>query len=123
MGCQHKIEGALKLIVREIRRRLINGLNRLTEQQHIAAMGINALSQALEERMGFWQPFATGSFCFEQKRNGVEAKAIHPPLQPEIDDVQHRLLDPGIFVVEIRLMTEKAMQVVLLRNGIPFPVR
>ena len=65
MGCEHKIEGPLKLIVREIRRRLLHRLNRLTEQQHIAAMGIHALPQALEERMGFRQPFATGSFCLE----------------------------------------------------------
>ena len=73
--------------------------------------------------MGFRQPFATGSFFLEQKRHGIEPKAIHAPFQPEIDDLQHRLLDPGIGVVEIRLVTKEAMQVVLLCNRIPFPVR
>ena len=58
MGRENKIERTMQLIVREVGRRLMHGLDRFGQQKNIAAMGINAFTQPLQKGMGFRQPLA-----------------------------------------------------------------
>ena len=85
-------------------------------------MVINPLAQTLQEGMGLRQSLTAGPLLLAEKGNSIESEAVHPTVQPEIDDLQHRLLHPWIGVVEIGLMTQEPVQVVLLCNRIPLPV-
>ena len=122
MGGEDKVEGTMQLVLGEVGRCLFHGLDCLPEQQNLAAFPIHALTQTLQKCVGLRQPLTTGSLFFEQKRDGVEAEAINTTLQPEIDHLEHRLLHPGVGVVQVGLMPKKPVQVVLLRHRIPLPV-
>ena len=122
MGRQNKIESPMQLVIREVGSRLLHRLNGLAEKQHLPLVGFHALTQALEKVMGFRQPLAACSFGFKQKRNGVQPETIHPSLQPEVHNLQHRFLHRGIGVIQIGLMPQEPVQVVLLRHWVPLPV-
>ena len=92
VGCQSKVEGAMQLVVVEVRRRLVHRLNRFCQQENLPAMGIHPLAQSLQELVGLRKPLAARPLRFKKKRNRVEAKSIHTPIDPEIDHLQHRLL-------------------------------
>ena len=59
----------------------------------------------------------------EDFRIFVEAEAVEPEVEPETEDLEHRLLDLGALVVQIRLVAEEAVPVVLAANRIVRPVR
>ena len=50
---EYEIEGSMQFIVREIGGCLLDGLDGLTQQKHIATMGIHPRTQAFEKGMGF----------------------------------------------------------------------
>ena len=58
MGRENEIERTMQFIVREVRRSLLHGLDRLSQQQNIAAMGIHPLTQPLQKGMRFRQALA-----------------------------------------------------------------
>jgi hypothetical protein len=55
---------------------------------------------------------AVRALALEEVGHGVEAEAVEPEVQPEAQDVEHRLLDRGAVVVEVRLVGEEAVPVV-----------
>ena len=72
--------------------------------------------------MALGEVLAVRAVAFEQVRDGVEAKAVDPQVEPEAEDVEHRLLDLGVVVVQVGLMREEAVPVVLAGDRIPGPV-
>ena len=92
-------------------------------QQHPARVGgVDLLAQAPQELVGLGQVLAVGAVALEQVGDGVEAEAVEADVEPEAHDVEHHLLDLGIVVVEVGLVTEEAVPVVLLALGVPRPV-
>ena len=122
MSRQNKIEGSVQFVISKVWSGLLHRLDRFPQQQHIAAMLFNPTPETLQVCMGFRQTLAAGSLGFEQKGNGIESEAVHTFVEPEVDHPKHGLLDRRVGVVEIGLMSQKAMQVVALRHGIPLPV-
>ena len=51
----------------------------------------------------------------------VEAKVIHTQIKPEVHHIQHLLLNFGVVVVQVRLQSQKIVQVILQAMSIPFP--
>ena len=47
----------------------------------------------LEELVRLGQVLAVGALALEEVGHGVEAEAVEPEVQPEAQDVEHRLLD------------------------------
>ena len=64
-------------------------------QQHLAReRGVDLLAQPLEVLVGLRQVLAVGAVALEQVGHGVEAEAVEADVEPEADDVEHRLLRP-----------------------------
>jgi hypothetical protein len=57
----------------------------------------------------------------EDRPHRVQAEAVHPHIQPEADDVEHRLFHRRVPPVEIRLLFEEEVIVILAGPGIVFP--
>ena len=86
--------------------------------------GVDVRAQVLEGLVGLGQVLAVGALALEQVGHGVEAQPVHAHLvQPEVDDLEHRLLDLGVVPVEIGLVRVEAMPVVRAGHAVPRPVR
>ena len=59
--------------------------------------------------MRLGQVLAVGALALVEVGHGVEAEAVQPEVQPEAQDVEHRLLDLGVVVVEVGLVGEEAV--------------
>ena len=53
-------------------------------------------AQIRQELVGLGQVLAVRPLPFEEVRDGVEAQAVDPQRQPEVDHAQHRRADPGL---------------------------
>src|SRR5206468_7065912 len=51
------------------------------------------------------------------------SESIHAHFQPELHHVPHLFANLWIVIVQVRLVAEKPVPVVLLRNRVPRPVR
>src|ERR687897_3934745 len=58
---------------------------------------------------------------FHKLPEGVHPEPVYAPLQPEAQNVHHRLPDLGIAPVEVGMLPEVGVIVVLLRLLIPLP--
>ena len=97
-------------------------LVRLCEQDAVRVGRLDLGAHAFEERVRLGQVLAVGALTREQVGHCVEPQPVEPELQPEADHVEHRLLDLGVVVVEVRLVVEEAMPVVGARDRVPRPV-
>jgi hypothetical protein len=98
-------------------------LVRLSEQHTPGKLDVDGLADALQILVRLREVLAVGAIPLEQIGHRVEPVAVEPEIEPEADDVEHRLLNLGIVVVQIRLMVEEAMPVVLLAQRLIGPVR
>ena len=73
--------------------------------------------------MRLGQVLAVGPVALEEVGHGVEAEAVEAEVQPEAQDVEHRLADLGVVVVEVGLVGEEAVPVVGPGDVVPRPVR
>ena len=80
-------------------------------------------AHALQVVVGLGQVLADGAVALEQVGHGVEPKAVEAEVEPEAQNVEHRRLNLGVVVVEVRLMREEAVPVVLAGDRVPGPVR
>ena len=93
-------------------------------QEHPAGVGgVDLLAQALQVLVGLGQVLAVGAVALVEIGDGVEAEAVEADVEPEAHDVEHRLLDLFVLVVEVGLVGEEAVPVVLLALRVPGPVR
>ena len=65
--------------------------------------------------MRLGQVLAVGALALEQVGHGVEPEAVEPEVEPEAQDLEHRLLDLGVVEVEVGLVAEEAVPVVRRR--------
>ena len=73
--------------------------------------------------MRLGQVLAVGAVALEEVGHGVEAEAVEAEVEPEAQRLEHRLLDLGVVVVEVRLVGEEAVPVVLAGLLVERPVR
>ena len=78
--------------------------------------------QLLEVVVGFGQVFAVGAVSLKEVGHGIQAKAVHPKVDPEVDDLEDFFLHRRVVVVEVRLVSIKAVPIVGLGHGVPGPV-
>jgi hypothetical protein len=93
-------------------------------QQHPAReFVVDDLADAFEECVRLRQVLAVGALTFKQVGHGVQPEPVDTEVEPEPHDVEHRLLNSGVVVVEIRLMVEEPVPVELAADRIKRPVR
>ena len=109
---------AVSEVVDDIRRPLV----RLGEQHPVRVVRVDLGPDALEEGVSLGQVLAVRPVALEEVRHGIEAEAVDPELEPEAEDVEHRLLHLGVVVVEVGLVGEEAVPVVLPGDRVPRPV-
>ena len=73
--------------------------------------------------MRLGQVLAVGALALVEVGHGVEAEAVEAEVEPEAQDVEHRLLDLGVVEVEVGLVGEEAVPVVGAGLVVPGPVR
>ncbi len=105
-------------VLHDVRRPLVG----FGEQCPPRVLGVDDCPALLEKHMGLGQVLAVGALPLEQIGHGVQPEAVDSEVQPEPQHVDHRVLDVGIVVVQVRLMGEEAMPVVLLAHRIPRPI-
>ena len=110
---------AVAEVVSHVGRQLVG----LAEQHPARAPRIDVRPDHLDDGVGLGKIFARRALTLDQVRHRVDPEAIDPEIEPEIQDRQHLADDRRVVVVEIRLMLEKAVPVVGVRDGIPRPVR
>src|SRR5687768_9730535 len=66
---------------------------------------------------------AVRSFALKKVRYRVKPEAVDAELAPKVKDPEDFLPDERIIIVQVWLMVEESVPVILLRLGIPCPVR
>src|SRR5439155_4590755 len=83
---------------------------------------IEPAAQEPDNIMGFWQVFARRTLPLDEIGHGVDSKAVHSEIPPELHHVPDFFTHGGIVEIKVRLMTEKTVPVILLGNRVPGPV-
>ncbi len=95
----------------------------LGQQHAVRVLRVDLRAHALEVVVRLGQVLAVGAVALVEVRHGVEPEAVHAEVEPEVQDLEHRRLDLGVVVVEVRLVREEAMPVVGAGLVVPGPVR
>ena len=77
-------------------------------------MVVDETPNALAEIVCLRQVLAIRTFALKQVRDRVDANAIDPPIDPEGSDLENFILDGGIVVIQVRLMTVETVPVIAL---------
>ncbi len=109
--------------IAEVGDRILRPLVGLGQEHAIGVVRIDVAAHLLEELMRLRQVLAVGALALEQIRNGVEPHAIDAHAEPEVQRLQHRLLDLGVFEVQVRLMRVEPVPEVRPGHVVPRPVR
>ena len=121
---QREMEGHVAFVpVAEIRPDVGRPLVRLGEQHAAVERPVELAPHALEHGVRFRQVLVVGAFAHAEVGHRVQPQAVHAEVQPELHDVDDRVHDGRIVVVEIGLVREEAMPVVLPGHRVPRPVR
>ena len=99
---------AVAEVLDDVRRPLVG----LGEQHAVGVLGVDRRAHALEVVVRLGQVLAVGALALEEVGHGVEAEAVEAEVEPEAQDLEHRLLDLGVVVVEVGLVGEEAVPVV-----------
>ena len=91
----------------------------LGQQHAVGVVGVDLRAHALEVVVRLGQVLAVGAVALVQVGHGVEPEAVHAEVEPEAQDLEHRLLDLGVVEVEVRLVGEEAVPVVGAAPGRP----
>ncbi len=110
--------GEVAEVVDDVLRPLVG----LGEQHGVGVVGVDLLADPLEELVGLGQVLAVGALAGEQVRHRVQPEAVDAEVEPEPQPGDHLGLDPGVVVVEVRLVREEAVPVVLLADRVVGPV-
>jgi hypothetical protein len=121
-----KVEGhvALRLLLgAEERRDLARPLVRLGDHDPAGVVVIEDRAHALDELVRRRFALAVALLGFEEVRDGVEPDAVHSEIEPEPDDVDHRVLHRGVLEVEVGLVREEPVEEELPPHRVEGPVR
>ena len=95
----------------------------LGQQDAPRILGVHEAAHLLDERVGLRQALARGAFPLDEVRDRVESEGVHPQVEPEPHDAQHRPHHPRVLEVQVGLVVEEAVPVVGVGDRIPRPVR
>ena len=119
-----EVEGHVALVaVAEVVDDVGGPLVGLGEQHPVGVLDVDDPAHLPEERVRLLEVLAVRALALVEVGHGVEAKAVEAEVQPEAQDVEHRLADLGVVVVEVGLVMEEAMPVVGAGLLVPRPVR
>ncbi len=124
---QREVEGHVALVaagdrVAEVLHHVGRPLVGLREQDPVGVEPVHLGPDPLEIGVGLRQVLAVGALLLEQVGDGVEPETVDAEVEPESDDLHHRVLHVRVLVVEVRLMMEEAVPVVLAAYGVVGPV-
>ena len=93
-------------------------------QQHPAGEDVVDLGpQPPQELVRLGEVLAVRPGPLEQVGHGVEAEAVEPDVEPELDHVHHGVADVGVVVVQVGLVVEEPVPVELAAGVVIGPVR
>ena len=98
-------------------------LVRLGQQHPAGKFVVDDLAAVLEERVRLGQVLAVGALALEQVGHRVQPEAVDAEVEPEPQDVEHRLLHGRVVVVEVGLVREEPVPVELPSHRVERPVR
>ena len=124
-GHEREVEAHVALVAvgAEVVDDVLGPLVRLGEQHPAGVLVVDDLADAAQVLVGLGEVLAVGAVALEQVRHGVEAEAVEAEVEPEADDVEHRVGDLGVVVVEVGLVVEEAVPEVLAALLVVGPVR
>src|SRR5436190_20847280 len=73
--------------------------------------------------MGFREVLARGAFAFIKIRHSIQAHAIYPEVEPEVQYPLDFGVHKRIVKIEVGLMRVKAMPIICLGHRVPSPIR
>ena len=118
---QGKVVGHVALIaVAEIFAYVFRPLIRLGEKKPILIVGVDRGTELLDDLVRLAKILVIGAFALDQVGDRIESKAVDPQVQPKTHDFQNRIQDRRIVEIQIRLVTEKSVPVVRLRDLVQF---
>ena len=118
------MEAHLALVaVAEVVDDVLRPLVRLGEQQPVGVARVDLGADALEVLVRLGEVLAVRPLALEEVRHGVEPEAVDAEVEPEAQDLEHRLLHLRVVEVEVRLVVEEAVPVVLAADLVERPVR
>ena len=85
-------------------------------------LAIDRLAALAEIFVRTREVLAVGALLLEQVGHGVEPEAVDAEIEPEAQDVEHRLLDLFVLEVEVGLVAEEAVPEELPAHGVVGPV-
>jgi hypothetical protein len=106
----------------EVLDHVIGPLVRLGQQDPVRVEPVHLGPDPLEVLMGFLQVLAVCALARVQVRDRVQPEAVNAEVEPESQYLQHRVLNQGILIVQVRLMVEEPVKVVLPADRIERPV-
>ena len=119
-----EVEGHVALVaVAEVLDDVGRPLVGLGQQHAVRVLGVDLRPHALEVVVRLGQVLAVRAVALVQVRHRVEPEAVHAEVEPEAQDLEHRLLDLGVVEVEVRLMGEEPVPEVGAGLVVPRPVR
>ncbi len=95
----------------------------LGEQHAVGVVLVDLLAHLLQELVRLPQVLADRALSLVQVGHRVQPEAVQAHVEPEAQRLQHRVVDLGVVVVEVRLMGEEAVPVVGARDRVIGPVR
>ena len=118
------MEGHMAFVpVPEIAYRILRPLVRLGEEHPVLELAVDIGPEFFQKRIGFRKVLAVGVSRSIQIGDSVQPQSVDAHLEPEIDDLEHRLLHIRVVEIEIGLMGVETMPVVSLCDRVPCPVR
>ena len=109
--------------VAEVRGGVLRPLVGLGEQHAPGVLGVDVGAQSLQHGVGLGQVLAVRALALVEIGDGVEAQAVDAHVEPEVEDLEHRLLDHRVGEVEVGLVGVEAVPEVRLGDRVPRPVR
>ena len=103
--------------VAEVLDDVLGPLVRLGEQDPVGIARVDLGAHAPQVLVRLGEVLAVRPVALVEIRHGVEAEAVDAEVEPEAQDVEHRLLHLGVVVVEVGLVREEAVPEVLAANG------
>ena len=123
-GHEREVEGHVAFVaIAEVRPHVGRPLVGLGQDHAVRVAGVELLAQPLHHGVGFREILAARAVALDQVGNGIQAKRVHPLVEPEAHGVDHLADHLGIVEVEVRLVREEAVPEVGLGHRIPGPVR
>ena len=121
---QRKVECHVAFVAfAEILAHVFRPLVRFGQEHPILIVRIHHRTHLLQHHVGLGQVLVIRAFRNAEVRDRIQAQSVHAHVEPEAHDIDDRVDDLRIVVIQIGLMREEPMPVVAPRDRVPCPVR